>query len=839
MILVLPTGTTSVICPSCEIDNEAGNEVCFGCGKSLAAITQGSLLSSRYEILSQLGKGGMGVVYRAHDQLLDEDVAIKVLRSEFVDTPEVAQRFRSEIKLARKVSHPNVCRIHEYGEDGAIKYISMALIEGTDLSKLIREHPAGVPTETAFALALQVTDGLQAIHDVGIIHRDLKASNVICDASGLARLMDFGIAKDSAGKGQLTATGQVMGTPEYMSPEQCHGGVLDFRSDVYSLGIVLYEIFTGRVPFRGDTLMATLLKQVQDPVPWSAEDVARVPAGVVATLRKALAKDPAERYPTAAAVAGALRDARRDPATAPAEAPAAPVESPEPGAERRRDTRLPISIDVVLQRSTAGGAVLQEERTIADNIGRHGARVITTMTSISQGDTVNVRQVDGDFQSRSTVRHVHTGTDRFRKLGLEFLDRAAPDHLVPSDGAQSRTPLGVPRAPAPVAPAPPPAPAARTEERRKDSRLSISIDVRLRRMGAGGVIVEEERTVADNIGRHGARVFSAMTGLKVGEILSVQEVGTDFQTRAEVRAVYPGPDGIQRLGLQFLDHATPVRLLPDGDSKPRITRPGTNPSVAPPPPPPKPEPTERRRELLAAYEAMKTRTHFEVLGLPRASNATQVKDAYFRLARLYHADVQLEPDVADLKREIAALYLRVGEAYEILIDPEKRGRYESLLGRPRPTPPALPTVPPPPPAAKPPEPPPPPPRADPLDDETAARLSQKVALQGKALLADGKFWDAIQVLEGGLHLAPGTRSNQSLRVLLAQATGKNPRWRKRAEEMLVELSREKPPPLEALLALSAFYEEEGFKARAAAQLRRVVELQPGHADALARLKALD
>ncbi len=828
-----------MICPSCEIDNEAGLETCFGCGKSLSAVTQGALISGRYEILDLLGKGGMGMVYRAHDQLLDEIVAIKVLRSEFVGTPEVAQRFRSEIKLARKVSHPNVCRIHEYGQDGTLTYISMALIEGTDLSRLVRAHPEGLPLDTAFALAIQVTDGLQAIHDVGIIHRDLKSSNVICDAAGVARLMDFGIAKDSAGKGQLTATGQVMGTPEYMSPEQCHGDALDFRSDVYSLGIVLFEIFTGRVPFRGETLMATLLKQVQDELPLDAALTARLPAGVVATLRKALAKDPGQRYGTAAEVAEALRDARRTPAPVDAATPADPP--PAPATERRRDTRLPISLDILLQRSSAGGAILQEERTIADNVGRHGVRVLTTMTSINKGDTVNVRQVDGDFQSRSAVRHVHAGTDSFRKLGLEFLDRVAPDHLVPSDGAQPRAPLNVPK----PAPAPPPAPAPRSEERRKDSRLAISVDVKLRRLSPSGVVLEEERTVADNVGRHGARVMSAMRDVGIGEVLSVHEVGTDFQTRAEVRAVYVGSDRIQRLGLQFLDHATPVRLLPDGDSKPKLTPPA---GAARPPQPPSPappprerEPSERRRQILAAFEALGTRTHFEVLGIPRASNATQVKDAYFRLARQYHADVQLEADVADLKPQVEAIYLRVGVAYETLIKPDSRSRYEGLLGpsRPKWTPSAVPAVshePRSPPAREPePE---PAPKA-PLDAESAARLALQIAAQGRDLLAEGKFWDAIQTLEGGLELAPGTRSNQALRVVLAQATAKNPRWRKRAEEMLVELTRERGAPPEAFLALSALYEEEGFRARAAAQLRRVLEIQPGHADALARLRALD
>jgi serine/threonine protein kinase len=848
-----------VICPSCQIDNESGSDVCLGCGKSLAFVEQGAVISSRYEILGLLGKGGMGMVYRAHDRFLDEVVAIKVLRSEFVDTPEVAQRFRSEIKLARKVSHPNVCRIHEYGIDGAINYISMALIEGTDLSRLVREHPAGLPTDAAFALALQVTEGLQAIHDVGIIHRDLKSSNVICDAVGVARLMDFGIAKDSLGNGQLTADGQVMGTPEYMSPEQCHGEALDFRSDVYSLGIVIYEIFTGRVPFRGETLMATLLKQVQDELPLGPAETERMPAGVVAALRKALDKDPARRFGTASEVAEALREARKAHAgAAAAESAGVPVSPslPEtPSAERRRDTRLPISLDILLQRSSAGGAVLQEERTIADNVGRHGVRVLTTMTSISKGDTVNVRQVDGDFQSRSAVRHVYTGADRFRKLGLEFLDRAAPDHLLPSDGSQPRTPLGLPKAPAeappPAAatpsspPSPPsgvppvaPPPEAPPEERRKDSRLSISVDVRLRRLGPSGAVLEEERTVADNVGRHGARVLSAMTGLSVGEILSVHEVGTDFQTRAEIRALYLGPDRIQRLGLQFLDHATPVRLLPDGDSKPRLPRPPSAPVAPPPPPPPQaePEPTERRRQVLAAFEGLRTRNHFEVLDIPRASNAMQVKEAYFRLVRQFHGDVQLEPDVADLRGEIDAIYLRIVQAYETLIDPQSRARYESLLGRPRTTPFGVLAAPQAPAAQEPGSAPPGPP--PPLDEESAAWMAQEIAGRGRTLLAEGKFWDAIQALEGGLNLAPGSRSNQTVRILLAQATAKNPRWRKRAEEMLVELTRERPVPVEALLVLSAFYQEEGFKARAAAQLRKALEVQPGHPEALERLKAL-
>src|SRR5262245_23767108 len=222
----------SLICPSCGAQQEADSEVCFACGRLISALTQGHVLASRYEIQNMLGKGGMGVVYKAQDRLLDEPVAIKVLRGELMNTPELARRFRSEIKLARKVTHTNVCRIHEYGEDGPLSYISMALIEGTDLRRLLRQQPEGLPVEEAYEASIQSAEGLQAIHSVGIIHRDLKTPNIVRDDQGVVRLMDFGIAKEADRNAGFTATGEVMGTPEHMSPEQCRGEKLDFRSDV-------------------------------------------------------------------------------------------------------------------------------------------------------------------------------------------------------------------------------------------------------------------------------------------------------------------------------------------------------------------------------------------------------------------------------------------------------------------------------------------------------------------------------------------------------------------------------------------------------------------------------
>jgi serine/threonine protein kinase len=299
------------VCPSCQAPNDDTAESCFTCGAALSTTLRlGSVIAGRYEIQQQLGKGGMGVVYRAHDRLLDEQVAIKVLRPEVARDPEISRRFQSEIKLARRVSHKNVCRIHEYGEDKGLRYISMEYMQGVDLRQILRER-GGLPAEEAFQTSLQIADGLGAIHDVGVIHRDLKTPNIMRDTRGQVRLMDFGIAKEwGAAAASATATGLVMGTPEYMSPEQARGEKIDFRSDIYALGIVIFEIFTGRVPFRAETPLATILKHLQEPPPLDGPESARIPPAVREVLRKTLAKDPGARYATVEDLGSALRSAR-------------------------------------------------------------------------------------------------------------------------------------------------------------------------------------------------------------------------------------------------------------------------------------------------------------------------------------------------------------------------------------------------------------------------------------------------------------------------------------------------------------------------------------------------
>ncbi len=879
-----------LICPSCAAQQEADSEVCFSCGRLISALTQGHVLASRYEIQTLLGRGGMGVVYKAHDRLLDEPVAIKVLRSDLMGTPELAKRFRSEIKLARKVSHNNVCRIHEYGEDGSLSYISMALIEGTDLRKVLRRHPDGLPHAEAYEAAIQASEGLQAIHQVGIIHRDLKTPNIVRDAAGVVRLMDFGIAKEADRNAGFTATGEVMGTPEYMSPEQCRGERLDFRSDVYSMGIVTYEMFTGRVPFHGETVMATLLQQLQEPPPLEGAAGSRLPSALVPVLRCALAKRPADRYPSAAHLAEALRGARAASASATppslepsgpevaepaADAPPPPPAAREAGEERRRDSRLAISVDLVVVRIGSDGVPSADELTLADNIGRRGARILTADDRAAIGDVVRITERGGDFQTTATVRHVSVGADGIRRLGVEFVDRTAPDRLLPNPEARPRPK----RQSRPAANQLPDTPLSLRSvrhdgpERRRHTRLGISFDLLLRRVGPNGTTLQEERTIADNVGRHGARVMTTMNGLAVGEVVSIEEIGGPFRTRATVRNTHVGADRIRRIGLEFVDREAPSSLVPQDPaaarpSPPTPVTPSTpvtpitptapvtpvtptaavrapTPSSPITPVPPATAGTPRvaeprkslgpltRDELLATLERAGGRSHFEVLGVAATASDAEVKEAAARLSRRFHPDVPLGADVSDLKRQVEAIFIRVTEAYDVLRDPTRRERHERMLGI---TPAARAISRQQPPRSDPPPPPPSTPKGP--DPERDAELAESMWKEARALLAKDRNWDAIQKLEGALELAPGSKVNQAVRILLAQTIAKNPKWQKRAEEILLVLVQENPRLPEAHLELGSLYKRAGLKTRAAAQFRMVLQLRPADEQAAAELRAL-
>jgi serine/threonine-protein kinase len=278
---------------------------------SLAALEPGSLIDSRFEIVASLGSGGMGLVFRARDRVLDEAVALKVLPLATLRDPGLVTRFRSEIRLARRVRHRNVCAIHEYGECQDALYVSMELIEGCDLRRMLASQ-GPMLWEDAYDAMIQASEGLAAIHEAGVIHRDLKPANLMLDAQGVVRILDFGIAK-ALGREQdaaVTSAGHVVGSPEYMSPEQVRGRPLDARSDVYSLGVVTFEVFTGLAPFRAETPIATMLCHLEGEPPLWAPQAARLPAALLPVLRGALAKDPDARPASAAALRDELRTAR-------------------------------------------------------------------------------------------------------------------------------------------------------------------------------------------------------------------------------------------------------------------------------------------------------------------------------------------------------------------------------------------------------------------------------------------------------------------------------------------------------------------------------------------------
>ncbi len=256
----------------------------------------GTILGERYEILQRLGEGGMGAVYKARDNELDRLLALKVIRPELAGHPDILRRFKQELILARQVTHKNVIRIFDLGMADGRKFITMDYIDGRDLKSILVERDKLPPAE-AVPIVQQICRGLEAAHVEGVVHRDLKPQNIMLDANGRVWVMDFGLARSMDLVG-MTRTGALMGTPDYMSPEQARAAKVDARSDIFSLGIIFYEILTGQLPFKADTMMATLLKRVQEkPAPPSAVDPA-IPQQLSDVVMKCLEVDVARRYQT-------------------------------------------------------------------------------------------------------------------------------------------------------------------------------------------------------------------------------------------------------------------------------------------------------------------------------------------------------------------------------------------------------------------------------------------------------------------------------------------------------------------------------------------------------------
>jgi serine/threonine protein kinase/tetratricopeptide (TPR) repeat protein len=315
--------TAAMKCPKCQTENAEGIKFCSECGTRIRGhlpdspesgtcpqnsltrtletmpteLARGTVFAGRYEIIEELGKGGMGKVYKVFDREVQAKMALKLIKPEVSADKNTIDRFRNELKIARDISHKNICRMYDLGREAGNYFITMEYVSGEDLKSFIRRSRQLV-VGTAIFIAKQVCDGLTEAHRVGVVHRDLKPGNIMIDKEGNAKIMDFGIARSISVKG-ITGAGVMVGTPEYMSPEQVEGKETDQRSDIYSLGIILYEMLTGQVPFEGDTPFTIGVKQKSE-IPKDPRGLnAQIPQDLSRLVLKCLEKDKERRYQNA------------------------------------------------------------------------------------------------------------------------------------------------------------------------------------------------------------------------------------------------------------------------------------------------------------------------------------------------------------------------------------------------------------------------------------------------------------------------------------------------------------------------------------------------------------
>jgi serine/threonine protein kinase len=313
-------------CPRCLTENTAESKFCRECAAPLGGnvpdsqesaasspkinvsktltletkaetLGRGTVFSGRYEILEELGGGGMGKVFRVYDRKLEEEVALKLIRAEIGADRKAIERFKNELKVARKIAHKNICKMYDLGESEGASFITMEYVRGEDLKSLIHRTKA-LTVGTSVSIARQVAEGLSEAHKLGIVHRDLKPGNIMIDKEGSAKIMDFGIARSLLGKG-LTGEGAIIGTPEYMSPEQVEGKEADQRSDIYALGVILFEMLVGSPPFEGETPFSIANKHKTEPPPVPKKLLPQIPEELNRLILRCLEKDRATRYQTA------------------------------------------------------------------------------------------------------------------------------------------------------------------------------------------------------------------------------------------------------------------------------------------------------------------------------------------------------------------------------------------------------------------------------------------------------------------------------------------------------------------------------------------------------------
>ncbi len=359
----------------------------------------GDVIGGRYELEEVVGAGGMSSVYKAHDQLLERDVALKVLHPHFGDDEEYVERFRREARAVAQLSHPNIVTVIDRGEADGHQFIVFEYIRGENLKELV-QRTGQLPVRRAVELAAAIADGLAFAHEHGIIHRDVKPQNVLLNGDGEPKVTDFGIARTLDVERGVTQTGTVLGTSNYLSPEQANGEPVTPATDVYSLGVVLYELLTGEVPFRGDNVVAVALKHAQETPPSLLEHRPEAPVRLAAAVDRALEKDPARRFPSMGELAAELRRSLREPGsfeTEPTIVRPRPVLR-VPHRKRPRRRRWPGAALLLL---VAAAAIVAGVLGFGST-GRHGS------PAISPGGPVKLAGVTG-YDPQGTDHAEHNG----------------------------------------------------------------------------------------------------------------------------------------------------------------------------------------------------------------------------------------------------------------------------------------------------------------------------------------------------------------------------------------------------------------------------------------------
>jgi len=901
----------------------------------------------KYEIVSRVGRGAMGVVYHARDPFLERDVALKVMLPQIAGDPDQKGRFEREARAVAKIVHPNVLTVFDLGyhHDGS-PYIAMELLKGQDLLHILRGDWS-LALERKVDIIVQLLDGLACAHQAGIVHRDVKPANIFLTVDGTVKIMDFGVARFTMSS--TTGTGAVMGTADYMSPEQVQGAKVDGRTDLWSAGCVLYQLLTGHRPFTGESIMTVFYKITHTaPVlelPASPEFQALVPI-----VMKSLARNADERYQTAAEFAAELRAFRKAyalpiPHVAAPPSPAPPGEAP-PGPAKAADDLLEALVGeakaasgpptIGLSKPEAAPAAPEAPAAPAPPPAVDAAPPLPPVPAAPPPDPTPLFRTMRDIFVGAKSGHLHFTHGKERRslnfvrglilYGSSDVDGEHLGNTLVRYGLVSQEDLE--RA----------TPAVLRDRKRlgqviqelgilDKSRLDESVALHVRDLlftvldrGAGAFGFEEMAS-DDNAGivaqiRPGQMILEAARRLQAPEV--VQQVLGDLDRPLSMSS-HPLL-GVQKLTLSPIDGFLLSRIdgvmtareifqitpLPEEDTErslfallctgtveyvpktatwraraaaqaagqqqqaPAPAAPSPAPAAPPSAPapmatpaapssPPSPSPTSksdagrslkeevareeeakrqleaRRREIVEAFEGLQGRDHFELLGIERKATESEVKEAYFRLARRFHPDTPLDPALIDLRPKRENVFLRLAAAYETLRNPQSRAQYERMVEPRSPRrhaePPAGAAPPAPGPAA------PPDPAEKAVAEERQRRSAQKAVPNAIQLIKEEKYWDAIQTLEPALPFLEGT-ARLKASVLLARAYVKNPNWIRQAETTLREVLREKPDLAEAHVVLGQVYRATNLRSRALASYRKALELDPGNEEAQAQIAAL-